>query len=224
MNSNCNVIRLYNEGKFSYAVLLALSLVPNEKYVSRLYFFRIMEREPKNDQQLRNVLLYCFEQKFILKKRLSNYKWDNGYLEFMKNSVYGPINVKGRNQIWDFFKITEDGLKRLLSFKKEEALFIFKKRSKKMKRKTNGNNNDDVFKKINKSLVVSKRIGRLLGKAPVYLLGLNEIMLYCLNEKRIKTVGKLIKTLQKNNLQNTNVTEQDLKVIRKRLKFYGLIV
>lgn len=91
-----------------------------------------------------------------------------------------------------------------------------------MKRKTNDNNND-VFKKISKSLVVSKRIGMLLGKASVDLIGLEGIIISCLKEKRIETIGKLVKVFKKNNLKNTNVTERDLGAIRRRLKFYGLI-
>lgn len=78
MDINNDVVNLYNQGKMSYAVLLALSLVPDKKFVSRLYFFRIIGKEYKNDHQLRSILTYCVNEKYILKKRLSN-EVDNGF-------------------------------------------------------------------------------------------------------------------------------------------------
>lgn len=86
-----------------------------------------------------------------------------------------------------------------------------------MKRK-----NNDMFENIKKSLVVSKRIGELLGCVPVDNLDLSARTSNCLEKAGIKTLGQLINKGSEDLFEIINFGKPCLKEINRKLAVYGL--
>lgn len=110
---------LYKKRKLEPAILLLLSLVPNNKYVSNKYIsteFGVYKWFNRNDFQLMNSVFGLVKKGLLEKFSLLDYKKQHSqteFVKFVKDNIYGSVIIVGSGQTQSVFRITEEGKNKL---------------------------------------------------------------------------------------------------------------
>lgn len=116
---------LYSKRQLEALILLALTLVPDDKFVSRKFILLLLdvntETYPTDSHGIMMTLSRLARSGLIESYSLLRYKMTEGRKKlesFVQNSVLGTVVTVGNCQTQSVFRLTEEGRKKLTAYLK----------------------------------------------------------------------------------------------------------
>ncbi len=113
---------LCSKRQFEALVLLALTLIPDNKFVSRKFILLLLESEPsfKGDREISFRIMMTLSRLarngLIERHSLMRYEDQEQLENFVQNSVLGHVETVGNRQTQSVFRLSDGGKKKLVAY------------------------------------------------------------------------------------------------------------